>query len=217
MFNLYISAYDQKEIINALKDTLYLLSITSVFLIVVGLLFGFILFFTEQSKNHIIHKITGFIVDILRSVPFIILMILLIPVTVILVGTIIGAKAALPALIISASPFYARLVYMSLRDIPKGNIEALEAMGASKFTKIRILIKEALPSLLSGLTVSLVTLVGFIASAGAIGAGGLGDLAKRKAFASEYPVMIICIILILVIVFTIQLTGDYIVKKIDKR
>ncbi len=212
------------EILNATRDTLFLLGVTAIFIILIGLLLGFILFFTEKGIilkdglfKKIVHIITGLIVDVSRSIPFIILMIVLIPLTVIIMGTMIGAKAALPALIISASPFYARVVYMSLRDVPKGHIEALESMGATKRTMAKYLAKEALPGLVSGFTVSLVTLVGFIASAGAIGAGGLGDLAKRRAFAGDYGTMFICISIILVIVFVIQISGDYIAKKIDKR
>lgn len=219
-----MNTYDKTEIIFATKDTLFLLAVTAAFVIVIGIIFGFILFFTEKGVilkdgffKKIVHFITGIFVDVSRSIPFIILMILLIPVTIILMGTMIGAKAALPSLIISASPFYARVIYMSLRDIPKGQIEALEAMGSNRITLVKYLIKESLPSLVSGLTVTLVTLVGFIASAGAIGAGGLGDLAKRKAFAGNYDVMYICILIILIIVFIIQISGDLIAKKIDKR
>lgn len=219
-----MTAYEKNELILATKDTLYLLGITALFIVVIGVLLGFILFFTEKGvilKDGILkkvtHRITSFIVDIARSIPFIILMILLIPLTVLILGTMIGAKAALPSLIISASPFYARVVYMSLRDVPKGQIEALESLGASRLTLVKYLIKESLPSLISGLTVTLVTLVGFIASAGAIGAGGLGDLAKRKAFSGDYDVMYICIAIILLIVFIIQISGDFFSKKIDKR
>ncbi|WP_264229665.1 methionine ABC transporter permease [Acholeplasma laidlawii] len=219
-----MSSYDIQEIIKAFYDTLFLLGVTSLFIVSVGLLLGFVLFFTEKGVvlkdtkfKKICHMVTGFIVDTARSIPFIILMILLIPVTIILVGTMIGAKAALPALIISAVPFYARVVYMALRDIPKGHIEALEAMGASRITIFKYLTKEALPGLVSGLTVTVVTLVGFITSAGAIGAGGLGDLAKRRAFSGQYDVVLVSIAIILVIVFSIQITGDYIAKKIDRR
>lgn len=219
-----MSSYDKNEIINATKDTLFLLGVTAIFIVIIGLILGFVLFFTEKEVllkdgpvKKTVHVITGLFVDVSRSIPFIILMILLIPLTIVIMGTMIGPEAALPALIISAAPFYARMVYMSLRDVPKGQLEALEAMGANKITITKYLIKEAMPSLVSGLTVTLVTLVGFIASAGAIGAGGLGDLAKRKAFSGDYNVMYVCIFIILVIVFVIQLTGDFVAKKIDKR
>lgn len=213
-----------REILLALKDTLFLLVVTGLFVVVIGIVVGFTLFLTETTETKerglglkIAHKFTAFIVDLARSIPFIILMIILVPFTLLVMGTMLGAKAALPALIISAAPFYARLVYMSLRDIDSGKLEALEAMGAKQSTIIKVLIKEALPSLISGLTVTLVTLIGFIASAGAIGAGGLGELAKRKAYNQEYLIAYICVAIILVIVFTIQFIGDTISKKIDKR
>lgn len=212
------------EITEALLDTLFLLVVTSLFVLLIGLLVGFVLYFTEEKDSEdrklitkVSYIVTSFIVDLARSIPFIILMIILIPITLLLMGTMLGAKAALPALIISAAPFFARLVYMSLKEIDKGKIEALEAMGAQRRTIIYILFKESLPSLISGFTVTLVTLIGFIASAGAIGAGGLGDLAKRKAYNGEYFIAYICVILVLVIVYTIQLVGDKISKKIDKR
>lgn len=217
-------SYEVKEILIASVETLYLLLVTGLFAVVLGMILGFILFFTENKKEidnklfvKIIYKITSLIVDITRSIPFIILMIILIPFTLLITGTMLGANAALPALIISASPFYARIVYMALKDIDKGKIEALEAMGASNFRILLVLIKEAMPSLITGLTITLVTLVGFIAAAGAIGAGGLGDLAKKKAFNEEFLIAYICVILVLFIVFSIQFIGDKIVKKIDKR
>ncbi|MDY0277386.1 MAG: methionine ABC transporter permease [Acholeplasma sp.] len=209
------------ELLKASKDTLYQLIISGAFIVVIGLILGFILFFTEDKSSKgivkVLHRIVSLIVDIARSIPFVILMVILIPLTIILVGTMLGAKAALPALIISASPFYARVVYMSLRDVDKGKIEALKSMGASNITIVVYLAKEALPSLISGITVTLVTLVGFIASAGAIGAGGLGDLAVRKAFANDYKMAYVSVFLVLIIVFIIQILGDYLSKKIDKR
>ena len=213
-----------QEILKAFVETLFLLGVTGIFVLVIGLVIGFVLFFTESKEEDertlgvkIAFRLTSFFVDLARSIPFIILMIILIPLTLVLMGTMLGAKAALPALIISAAPFFARLVYMSLKDVDGGKVEALEAMGASKTTIIVNLTKEALPSLITGFTVTLVTLVGFIASAGAIGAGGLGDLAKRRAFNNQYLEAYICVILVLLIVFSIQLIGDIIVKKIDKR
>ncbi|VEU80271.1 methionine ABC transporter permease [Haploplasma axanthum] len=219
-----LTPIDKEEIIAAFGDTVYLLFITAIFVIIFGILIGFTLYFTERKTDEvqsgfikITNRVISFIIDIARSIPFIILMVVLIPITVIIVGTMLGAKAALPALIISATPFYGRIVYMSLRDVNKGKLEALRAMGASNLTVILYMTKEALPSLISGLTVTLVTLVGFITSAGAIGAGGLGDLAVKRAFGNNLQVAYICVLLVLIIVFVIQLTGDYLSKKIDKR
>lgn len=220
MFNF--NEYQIEQITTSLVDTLFLLAITGFFLILLGGLLGIVLYLTElnlknKRRNIILNKVIALIVDFFRSIPFIILMIVLIPVTVWLMKTMIGKEAALPALILSASPFYARVFYNALNEVPKGNIEALVAMGISPYKRIVYIIKEALPALIKGLTVALVTLVGFISSAGAIGAGGLGDLAKREAFRGEYNMMIVSIILILIIVFSIQYIGDYVSKKIDRR
>lgn len=219
-----ITDYEKGLIIESFLETIFLILVTGIFLILIGLVLGFILYFTKpnplvkQPKMYrFIHFIVGGLIDFARSIPFVILMITIIPLTIILVGTMIGPKAALPALIISAAPFYARVVYNALNDIPKGNVEALKSMGASKLTIIKCLIKESLPSLISGLTIALVTLVGFIASAGAIGSGGLGNLAIRYALANQFNVMYISVGILLLIVFTIQISGDIISKKIDKR
>jgi D-methionine transport system permease protein len=185
---------------------------------------GYILYITSEQEDkekqkimRITHYIVGTFIDILRSIPFIILMLILIPLTVIIMGTMLGPKAALLSLIISAAPFYARVSYNALLDVDKGNVEALNAMGASKFIKIKILFREALSGLIKGLTVTLVSLVGFIAAAGAVGAGGLGDLARRRALALDYKIMYISVILLLIIVVIIQIIGDIIAKKIDRR
>ncbi len=219
-----ITDYEKTLIINATKDTIYLLLVSGLFLIVIGLILGILLFITRsdnyETPNKLvktIHFILGGFIDITRSIPFIILMITIIPLTIIITGTMLGANAALPALVISASPFYGRIVYNSLREIDRGKIEALKSLGANKFTIIKYLIKEALHSLISGLSVTLVSLVGFIAAAGAVGAGGLGDLARRRALALDYKLVYISVGILLLIVLIIQITGDFITKKIDKR
>lgn len=219
-----MTTYEIEQIQKAFIDTLYLLLITGIFLTVIGLMLGFLLYFTRPDERkdkpkmvHVIHFVLGGVIDISRSIPFIILMIMLIPVTVIIMGTMLGRDAALPALVISASPFYARVVFNALKDIPHGTHEALESMGASKRVITRTLLKEALPSLISGLTVAMVSLVGFIAAAGAVGAGGLGDLARRRALVMDYDVMYVAVGLLLVIVLVIQFLGDFISKKVDHR
>lgn len=201
-----MTKFDQEQILNATKETLLLVLVTAFFLLVFGLLIGYFLYFTSsyyKEKQHkavrALHLVVSTVIDVFRSIPFVILVVLIIP------------------LIISASPFYARVVYNAFKDIPRGNFEALEAMGANIFTKIIYLTKEALPSLISGLTVALVSLVGFIASAGAIGGGGLGDLAIKRAFAQSYTVMYTSIGILLALVLLIQVSGDFISKKIDKR
>ncbi|MTM43384.1 ABC transporter permease subunit, partial [Turicibacter sanguinis] len=148
-----------------------------------------------------------------------ILIILLLPFTKWLVGSMLGPNAALPALIIGAAPFYGRLVEIALREIDKGVIEASVAMGASIWTIIwKVLIPESLPALVSGITVTTISLVGYTAMAGVIGAGGLGNLAYLDGFQrNRMDVVFVATVIILIIVFTIQMLGDFITKKIDKR
>ncbi|WP_414839723.1 methionine ABC transporter permease [Carnobacterium sp. TMP28] len=195
-------------------------SVIIVFLL--GLLLGLLLYETNGKETlgaKLLYSIVAFLVNIFRSVPFIILIVLIMPFTKVLVGSIIGPIAALPALIISSAPFYARLVEIGFREIDKGVIEAAEAMGASKWEIIyKVLIPESLPAIVSGLTVTTISLVGYTAMAGVIGAGGLGNLAYLDGFQRNQPaVTLVATLIILVIVFTIQFIGDRAVKRIDKR
>jgi D-methionine transport system permease protein len=216
-------AYMRKLFIEALGETLFLVFGTGLFVLVIGLVIGFFLYasepgslFGEKRSVKIFHRVLATVNDIARSIPFIILLILLIPVTRILVGTMLGARAALPALIISASPFFARVVHMSLREVSKDTLEALEAMGASLLTTYKVIFKEALSGLVSGFTLTLVTLVGFMSAAAVIGAGGLAYLAYEYGkFGNNYPLMYLSIGTILLIVLLIQVTGDYVARKLD--
>lgn len=162
----------------ATYETLYMTAISTVITFILGLAIGIVLFLTSPNQlwaNKIVSFLTGSLVNIFRSIPFIVLIILLIPFTKFLLGTIRGANAALPALIIGAAPFYARMVLIALREIDKGVIEAARSMGAKTATIIwKVLIPESLPALISGITVTAVALVGYTAMAGIIGAGGLG-------------------------------------------
>ena len=189
---------------------------------IVGLFLGLLLYLTSNSKSAFgrgFYAVVTAIVNIFRAIPFIILIVLLIPFTKALSGTIIGVQAAIPALIISAAPFYARLVEIGLREVDKGVIEAARAMGAKKTTIIlKVLIPESLPAIISGLTVTAIALVGSTAMAGVIGAGGLGNLAYLDGFQRNNSTLtFVATVLILIIVFTIQILGDTIVKKVDKR
>lgn len=218
-----MNAYDIELIKEGLIETLYMIAISALFILVFGLIIGFSLFFTSQSQTqnkylHICHQVLSGIVNIFRSVPFVILIVIMIPVTLIITdGQMLGANGALPPLIISATPFYARIVANSLYDIPKGKSEALVALGASKLKITFTLLREALPSLLSGFTVTLITLIGFISAANAIGGGGLSDQAviflihngSQKQLAGYVSVAII-----LAIVFVIQIASDIVLKKI---
>lgn len=187
-----------------------------------GLLLGLLLYETNGKNTvaaKVLYRVVAVLVNIFRSIPFIILIVLLIPITKTLVGSIIGPTAALPALILSSAPFFARLVEIGFREIDKGVVEAAEAMGASKWQIIyKVLIPESLPAIVSGITVTTISLVGYTAMAGVIGAGGLGNLAYLDGFQRNQPaVTLIATLIILVIVFIIQAIGDVIVKKVDKR
>jgi D-methionine transport system permease protein len=213
---------DWEKMWEATYQTLYMTAISTVITFILGLAIGILLFLTSPTQlwaNKIVNFSTNSIVNIFRSIPFIVLIILLIPFTKFLLGTIRGANAALPALIIGAAPFYARMVLIALREIDKGVIEAARSMGAKTSTLIwKVLIPESLPALISGITVTAVALVGYTAMAGIIGAGGLGNLAFLDGFQRNHEdVTLMATILILVIVFIIQWIGDMITTKTDKR
>ncbi|MCP8969682.1 methionine ABC transporter permease [Ectobacillus ponti] len=208
--------------IGAARETLYMTGVSAVATFVLGLLLGLLLFMTSKDnlwENKVVNTIIGAFVNIFRSIPFIILIILLLPFTLWLMGSMFGSNAALPALIIGTAPFYGRMVEIALREIDKGVIEASRAMGASTATIIfKVLIPESLPALISGITVTTISLVGSTAMAGVIGAGGLGNLAFLEGFQrSNNDVTFVATILVLVIVFVLQFIGDRITALIDKR
>lgn len=222
MFNQLFPNVDWAKMWEATYETLYMTVISTGVTFVLGLAIGILLFLTSPHQiwaNKIVNGLTGSLVNIFRSIPFIVLIILLIPFTKFLLGTIRGVEAALPALIIGAAPFYARLVLIALREIDKGVIEAARSMGAKTSTIIwKVLIPESLPALLSGITVTAVALVGYTAMAGIIGAGGLGNLAFIDGFQrSRDDVTLMATIVILLIVFILQFIGDFITTKTDKR
>ena|SRR5690606_26118584 len=206
-------------------ETLYMTGVSLLFVFIFGLILGLLLFLT--SKGNLwdnkwvrwLNWITSSFVNIFRAIPFVLLIVILIPFTTKLMGSMIGASAALPALVIGTAPFYARMVEIGLREIDKGVIEAAKAMGANSFTIIyKVLIPESLPSIISGLTVTTIALVGSTAIAGIIGAGGLGNYAYTDGFSrGRTDVTIFATLAILVIVFAIQYIGDFITKRIDKR
>lgn len=220
--NNFLDMIKWEKLIEAMNETIYMTSISVIATFIIGLLLGLILFLTAKGnmwENGLIHSIISIIVNIFRSIPFIILIVLLIPFTKMLLGTMLGADAALPALIIGAAPFYARMVEIALREIEKGVIEASQSMGASHGQIIfKVLIPESLPALISGITVTAISLVGFTAMAGVIGAGGLGHFAYLEGFQRNNSVVTgAATIAILILVFIIQFIGDYFTKITDKR
>nr|WP_277612863.1 methionine ABC transporter permease [Limosilactobacillus agrestimuris] len=203
-------------------ETIWMTVVSMIVVAILGIILGLILFETQHSNSigaKIINWIVAALVNIFRSIPFIILIVLLLPATQTLVGTIMGPRAALPSLIISAAPFYARLVQIAFDDLDHGVIEAAKAMGATRWQIVtKVLIPESSPALVSGITVTTISLIGYTAMAGAIGAGGLGNLAYLDGFqANNNAVTMMATIIIVVIVFVFQFLGDMVVKKIDKR
>ncbi|MCR5372803.1 MAG: ABC transporter permease [Solobacterium sp.] len=211
-----------EQLLEAVWETVYMTFVSVLFAGIIGLFIGILLFCTSSSglfRNTVVNKIMDVIVNVLRAVPFIILLILIIPLTKLLVGTSLGAKAALPSLTLAAAPFYARLCMIAFMEVDKGTIEASRSMGATNLQIItKVLIPEALPALISGITVTAISLISYTAMAGAIGAGGLGNLAYMYGFARRNnAVLYTSTVIIVLIVFAVQWAGDTIVKKTDKR
>ncbi len=206
----------------ATVETLFMTGTSVIAVFVFGIVLGLILFLTSKGnlwENKLIYGLVGAYVNIFRSIPFIILIVLLIPFTKLVMDTMIGANAALPALIIGTAPFYARMVEIALREIDKGVIEAAKAMGAKTSTIIwKVLLPESMPAIVSGITVTTIALLGSTAVAGVVGAGGLGNLAYLEGFSrGQDDVTLVATVIILVIVFIVQYIGDNLTAKIDKR
>ncbi len=209
-------------LLKATEDTLYMTAMAGAAVFVLGLLLGTALYLTSPGRllaNRPLYWTLSTLTNVFRAIPFIILLVLLIPFTRAVVGTILGVNAALPALIFGAAPFYARLVELAFREVDRGVIEATRAMGGGIGTVVlRVLIPEAAPALVSGLTVTLIALVGYTAMAGAIGAGGLGHLAYLEGFQrSRRDVTLAATLAVLLIVFVIQFLGDRLARRLDKR
>jgi len=213
---------DWSDIGQACLDTLVMLGGSLVLTILLGLPLGVLLYLTGKGRlieNRFANGALGIAVNILRSVPFIILLIVMIPLTVLLVGTSLGVAGAIPPLVVGAAPFYARLVEGSLKEIDRTTIEAVQAMGATTRQIVtRALIPEAMPGLISGATVTAVALVSFTAMAGVVGAGGLGDLAIRFGYQRfQTDVMVVTVVLLVVLVQIIQYAGDALARHFTRR
>ena len=220
--NVILENIDIDAMINALGETLFMTFVSLIFAVIIGLILGIAIYLTQEDSlypNKPVNKVLNLIVNVLRAIPYIILLMIIVPLTTALVGSMIGAKAALPSLILSSAPFYGRMVMIALNEVDSGTIEASKAMGASNFQIItKVLIPEAKPALISSVTVMAISLVGYTAMAGAIGAGWLGNLAYLYGMArNNNYIMYTATILILIIVFIIQIIGDYFVRKLDKR
>lgn len=203
-------------------ETIIMTLVSGFFGFVLGLPTGIFLFLTRKGQlleNKISHQIVSIIVNIFRSIPFIILIVWMIPFTRTIVGTSIGVAAALVPLSVGSAPFIARLVENSLLEIPSGLIEAARAMGAKPLQIIRkVLLPEALPSLINNVSITLITLVGYSAMGGAVGAGGLGQVGYQYGYIGyDFAVMNSVLILLIVLVFIIQVSGDFLSKKFNYR
>jgi len=206
----------------SLWETIVMTVASGVISLVVGLPLGLALIATGQggiAEHRWTNSVLGAIINGFRSVPFIILLVALIPLTRLIVGTALGTTAAIVPLAIAAIPYYARIAEVSLRDVDHGLIDAVRAMGGNRWTIVReVLVPEAMPGLVAGFTVTLVTLIGASAMAGAIGAGGLGDLAIRYGYQRfETTVMVAVVAVLIVLVCAMQWFGDRLVARLDHR
>ncbi|MBX9865841.1 MAG: ABC transporter permease [Burkholderiales bacterium] len=217
-----MSNVDWSEINQATLDTLFMLGFAVFFSTVIGIPIGLILFLTSKGRllqNTWVYSILSFIINVLRSVPFIILLIVMIPATTMLVGTSLGAKGTIPPLVIGAFPFFARLVENALKEIDNGIFHMAESCGASTWQIIwHILLPEITPSLIASITVTAIALVSYTAMAGTVGGGGLGDLAIRYGYQRfQTDVMLITVVLMVIMVQVIQVIGDLLIRIIRKR
>lgn len=210
------------DINQAFIQTLYMISISLLISIVIGLPIGILLYVTDKGlfmENRFIKICLGFFVNLIRSIPFIILLVALLPLTDLIVGSTIGPSAASVSLSVAAIPFFARIVESSFREIDKGVIEAAIAVGATPWMIIKdVLLLEARSGIISGITLTLISLIGFSAMAGTVGGGGIGDLAIRFGYYRyDDTIMIATVLILVILVQVIQLLGDFIAKVVDKR
>ena len=209
-------------ILQATLDTLYMVAVSGVIATLLGLPLGVMLYVTRPRQilaMPVLNQVLGIITNIGRSIPFIILMVAIIPFTRMLVGTSIGINAASVPLTIAAIPFVARLIEGALNEISPGLIESAQSMGATPWQIItKVLIPEARGGIITGLTITLVTLVSYSAMAGAVGGGGLGDLGIRYGYNRFNPtIMLITVVILVVLVQGFQSLGDYLVRKSDRK
>ena len=203
-------------------DTLLMVGVSAFFALLIGLPMAVILVNTSEhgiypSKS--MNQSLGWMVNMARSVPFLILMVALIPLTRLIVGTSYGVWAAVVPLTIAATPFFARIAEVSLREVDQGLIEAAQAMGCNRKQIVwHVLLPEALPGIVAGFTVTLVTMINSSAIAGAIGAGGLGDIAYRYGYQRfDMQIMLAVIVVLIILVMLVQLAGDTLANQLDKR
>lgn len=209
-------------IINGVWETIYMTLLSTFLAYVLGLPLGVALFVTGESRHFLLrclNKVLGFVTNLLRSIPFLILLIAILPFTRSIVGTTIGSKATVVPLVIAAAPFIARLVESSLQEVDRGIIEAAESMGSTQWTIIyKVLLPEARPSLVTGAAIAVTTILGYSAMAGIVGGGGLGAIAINYGYYRyQNDIMLVTVILLVIIVQIFQEVGMRLARKSDKR
>lgn len=220
--NHFFSNVDWYDIWMATLDTLLMLGGSMLFTLLLGLPLGILLFMTgpkQMFEQKGLYALLSFFVNILRSLPFIILLIVMIPLTLMITGTSLGVAGAIPPLVVGATPFFARLVETALREVDRGIIEATQAMGANtRQIIINALLPEARPGIIAATTVTAITLVSYTAMAGVVGAGGLGDLAIRYGYQRfQTDVMVVTVVLLLILVQILQMLGDRLVVHYSRK
>ncbi|EGQ8414466.1 ABC transporter permease [Vibrio parahaemolyticus] len=213
---------NSKLLLGATWETLYMVAVAGVVGFAVGIPLGVVLHITKKGgllENTKLNSTLGAVVNIGRSVPFLVLMVAIIPVTKMLVGTFIGTTAAIVPLTIGAIPFVARLIEGALLEVPTGLVEAAQSMGATPTQIItKVLLPEAMPTIVNSVTITLVTLVSYSAMAGTVGGGGLGDVAIRYGFHRyDITIMAVTVVMLIVLVQIIQSIGDAVVRRVDHR
>lgn len=206
----------------AIPETLYMVFVSTLISLIVGLPLGIILTITREDglkPAKYIYSVLDWIINILRSLPFVILMLLVFPLSKFIVGKTIGTTASIVPLSVSAAPFVARLMEGYLVDIDKGLIEAAKAMGSTNFQIVtKVMIPEALPSIINGITMTIINIIGYSAMAGLIGGGGLGEVANRYGYQrNQYDVLLVAVLIIIIIVQIVQFVGNTWSKSINKK
>ena len=220
--NAWASRIDWPEIGQATVDTLLMLVGSLGFTVLLGLPLGILLFLTGKRQlleQRLVYQALSFAVNVFRSVPFFILLILMIPVTVAITGTSLGVVGAIPPLVMGATPFFARLIETALREVDHGIVEAAQSIGAKKWQIVCwALLPEALPGICAAITVTSIALVSYAAMSGVIGGGGLGDLAIRFGYQRfRTDVMIVTVVLLLILVQILQWSGDRFVIRFTRK
>lgn len=203
-------------------DTLVMTGISTVVAYIIGIVLGVLVVITAPNglkPNRVVNLIIGWIINLTRSIPFIILLVAIIPFTRLIVGTALGVQGAIVPLVVAASPFVARMVEQSIEEVDSGLVEAAQSFGANVWQIVfKVYLPESLPSLIRGVSITFITLFGYSAMAGTVGAGGLGDIAIRYGYQRyQYDVMIAAVVLCVIIVQIFQSLGDYVARRIDKR